>query len=302
MAKKRRKSKAATTKKKTSFKLSKKNKIIFGSFLIVLSIALFFSFISYYFTWQADQSLLTEFQNRNAEASNLLNKFGAAISHFFMYQGFGLASFVFPILLAVTGLYLFLGLNTKSLWGKWIWGLLGIIWVSIALGFFAISQPLLGGLIGYEMNDFLQDYTGKIGVLLLLVFTLIIILVRLFNFSPEAIGNYFRTKRDTIKKEVITSEMDDSSVLLKVDDEPEIKIDTYTHKKDIPPIQPEAGLDVNIPEEEPKIDLEVSKVAEEKEEKDIKADKLVEDFGEFDPTLELGKYKFPTVMVHKKLS
>ncbi|WP_394971674.1 DNA translocase FtsK [uncultured Croceitalea sp.] len=295
MAKKRRKSKAAVTKKKTSFKLSKKNKIIFGSFLIVLSIALFFSFISYYFTWQADQSLLTEFQNRNAQASNLLNKFGAAISHFFMYQGFGLASFVFPILLAVTGLYLFLGLDTKNLWGKWIWGLLGVIWVSIALGFFAISQPLLGGLIGYEMNDFLQDYAGKIGVLLILVFTLIIILVRLFNFSPEAIGNYFRTKRDAIKKEVATNEIDNGSVVLAMDEEPEIKIDTYTHKKDIPPIEPEAGLDVNLPEEEPSIDLEVSKVAEEKEEKDIKADQLVKDFGEFDPKLELGKYKFPTI-------
>lgn len=295
MAKKRRKSKAAVTKKKTSFKLSKKNKIILGSFLIVLSIALFFSFISYYFTWQADQSLLTEFRDRNAEAANLLNKFGAAISHFFMYQGFGLASFVFPVLLAVTGLYLFLGLATKNLWGKWIWGLLGVIWVSIALGFFATEKPLLGGLIGYEMNDFLQDYAGKIGVLLLLVFTLIIILVRLFNFSPEAIGNYFRTKRDSFKKELSPEILDESSIELAVEDEPEVKIETYTHKKDIPPLRNEAGLDVNLPEEEPKIDLEVSKVAVEKEEKDIKADKLVKDFGEFDPRLELGKYKFPTL-------
>ena len=295
MAKKRRQAKAAVTKKKTSFKLSKKNKIILGSFLIVLSIALFFSFTSYYFTWQADQSLLSEFQNRNAEAANLLNKFGAAISHFFMYKGFGLASFVFPILLATTGLYLFLGLNAKNLWNKWIWGLLGVIWVSIALGFFAISKPLLGGLIGYEMNDFLQDYTGKIGVLLILVFTFIIILVRLFNFSPEAIGNYFREKRDALKKETALEKTQESSIDLAVEEEPEIKIDTYTHKKDIPPIEPEAGLDVNIPEEEPKIDLEVSKIAEEKEEKDIKADKLVKDFGEFDPKLELGKYKFPTL-------
>jgi len=295
MAKKRRQAKAAVTKKNTSFKLSKKNKIILGSFLIVLSIALFFSFTSYYFTWQADQSLLSEFQNRNAEAANLLNKFGAAISHFFMYKGFGLASFVFPILLATTGLYLFLGLNAKNLWSKWIWGLLGVIWVSIALGFFAISKPLLGGLIGYEMNDFLQDYTGKIGVLLILVFTFIIILVRLFNFSPEAIGNYFREKRDALKKETALEKTQESSIDLAVEEEPEIKIDTYTHKKDIPPIEPEAGLDVNIPEEEPKIDLEVSKIAEEKEEKDIKADKLVKDFGEFDPKLELGKYKFPTL-------
>ena len=39
--------------------------------------------------------------------------------------------------------------------------------------------------------------------------------------------------------------------------------------------------------------MEVEKITEEKEEKDILSDKLVADFGEFDPTLELPKYKFP---------
>src|SRR5690606_32607927 len=132
MAKKRTTSKAkpTTAKKKVSFKLSKQNKIILGSLLIVLSIALFFSFMSFYFTWQDDHSMLSEFANRHAQASNLLNKFGASVSHFFMYQGFGLASFAFPLLLAITGLYLFLGLGTEGLIGKWIWGLLGVIWVS----------------------------------------------------------------------------------------------------------------------------------------------------------------------------
>ncbi|THV58253.1 DNA translocase FtsK [Flagellimonas alvinocaridis] len=305
MAKKRTKSKSkpTTAKKKVTLKPSKQNKIIFGSLLIVLSIALFFSFMSYYFTWQEDQSILSEFAHRNAEASNLLNKFGASVSHFFMYQGFGLASFAFPLLLAVTGLYLFLGLSGKGLIGKWIWGLTGIIWISVALGFFAAEQPLLGGLIGYEMNDFLQDYTGKIGVFLILIFMLMVILVRLFNFTPEGVANFFRSQRQKIKSDFQKDaphvenmdELDELSVQLEtkeVDVAP--VVDTYTHKKDIPPLQNEAGLDVNLPqEEEIDISLEVEKVKEEKEEKDIKAEKLVKDFGEFDPKLELGNYKFP---------
>lgn len=268
-----------------------------GSLLIVLGIALFFSFISFYFTWQADQSTLSHFADRNAEAANLLKKFGASVSHFFMYQGFGLAAFAFPILFAITGLYMFLGLNGKGLLSKWIWGLVGVIWVSIALGFFAIERPLLGGLIGYEMNDFLQDYIGRIGIFLLLTFVLIVILVRLFNFSPEAIGAYFRSKRQSIREEFKTSNDEKESTLdLTVEEEIEEKIDTYTHKKDIPPITNGSGLDVNLPEEEEEdISLEVSKVSEEKEEKDIKAEKLVKDFGEFDPKLELGNYKFPTL-------
>ncbi|WP_396589714.1 DNA translocase FtsK 4TM domain-containing protein [Allomuricauda sp. R78024] len=301
MAKKRTKSKPTSAKKGFSLKLSKQNKIILGSLLIVLSIALFFSFMSFYFTWQEDQSMLSEFKDRNAQASNLLNKFGAGISHFFMYKGFGLASFAFPLLLAITGLYLFLGLDSKGLIGKWIWGLIGIIWISVALGFFAVELPLLGGLIGYEMNDFLQDYTGKIGVFLLLLFVLIIILVQLFNFSPEGIANFFRSQRQNLKSDLKKSTpktktlvSDEGSIELSMDTDTPVVVDTYTHKKDIPPIKNEAGLDVNLPEEDDLgIALKVEKVTEEKEEKDIKAEKLVKDYGEFDPKLELGNYKFP---------
>lgn len=305
MAKKRTTSKAkpTTAKKKVSFKLSKQNKIILGSLLIVLSIALFFSFMSFYFTWQDDQSMLSEFANRNAQASNLLNKFGASVSHFFMYQGFGLASFAFPLLLAVTGLYLFLGLGTKGLIGKWIWGLLGVMWASVALGFFAADFPLLGGIIGFEMNDFLQDYTGKIGVFLLLLFVLMVILVRLFNFTPEGFANFFRSQKQKLKSDFekpITADTDDLEVLeddgieLRVDNNVPEKVDTYTHKKDIPPLQSEAGLDVNLPEEEESdIDLTVEETPAEEEEVEVKAAKLVKDFGEFDPKLELGNYKFP---------
>ncbi|SNZ00139.1 DNA translocase FtsK [Flagellimonas pacifica] len=304
MAKKRTKSKKPTSSQKGfSLKLSKQNKIILGSLLIVLSIALFFSFMSYYFTWQEDQSMLSEFKDRNAQASNLLNKFGASVSHFFMYKGFGLASLSFPLLLAITGLYLFLGLDSKGLIGKWIWGLTGIIWISIALGFFAFEQPLLGGLIGYEMNDFLQDYTGKIGVFLLLVFVLMVILVRLFNFSPEGVAKFFRSQKQQLKSDFkkskstpVTVQSDDGSVELSMETDTPVAVDTYTHKKDIPPLQSEAGLDVNLPQEEDlDIDLKVEKVTEEKEETDVKAEKLVKDFGEFDPKLELGNYKFPHI-------
>lgn len=154
MAKKRRKSTPKTTKKGFSLKLSKQNKIILGSLLMLFSIALFFSFISFYFTWENDQSLLSQFTDRNEEAQNLLNKFGASVSHFFMYQGFGLASLIFPFLLFYTGLYMFLSITKQGLLKKWIWGLIFVIWISISLGFFANEKPLLGGLVGYEMNGF----------------------------------------------------------------------------------------------------------------------------------------------------
>ncbi|WP_298476056.1 DNA translocase FtsK [uncultured Maribacter sp.] len=311
MAKKKaKKTKPSTPKKELSFKLSKQNKVLLGSICILFSIALFFSFVSFFFTWQDDQSLLSEFTNRNEQASNLLNKFGASVSHFFIYQGFGVSSFIFPFLLCITGLYLFFGLDKKNMLKKWIWGGIFIIWISIALGFFAFKQPLLGGLVGYEMNDFLQDYTGKIGVLLLLIFGFIFILVRLFKFSPDVLTSYFKDKKESLSADFKSDTTKESTTRSKLEKEEEtpIVINTYTHKEEIPPLKKEIpitnDLEVSLPIEEPEIKnrpvvddvaMEVETVVEEKEEPTNKAEKLVADFGEFDPTLELGSYKFPII-------
>ncbi|MUH38026.1 DNA translocase FtsK [Zobellia amurskyensis] len=308
------KKKTTTTKKKTppkkaSLVVSKKNKIIIGSLLILFSMALFFSFVSFYFTWQDDQSLLSEFANRNEQAKNLLNKFGASVSHFFVYKGFGVASIILTVLVCITGLHLFLSLEKKGLLKKWIWGLVFMIWISIALGFLADTKPLLGGLVGYEMNDFLRDYTGNIGVVLILLFGLVFILVRFFHFTPEGMAHFFRKKTTSLKSELKSTSKEASDAVRDVKEsikktEPEapIVLDTYTHKKDIPPLKTEEvsldDFEVTVPVEEETTDelsMEVEKIVEEQEETDNIANKLVEDFGEFDPTLELGNYKFPTI-------
>ncbi|SHJ90361.1 FtsK/SpoIIIE family DNA translocase [Pseudozobellia thermophila] len=305
MAKKKTTSKKKTASKKMSLKPSKQNTIIFGSLLILFSIALFFSFVSFYFTWQDDQSLLTEFSDRNAEAKNLLNKFGAAVSHFFVYKGFGVASLILTFLLCITGLYLFLNLEKKGLLKKWIWGLTFMIWISIALGFVGEAKPLLGGMVGYEMNDFLKDYTGTIGVVLILLFGLVFILVRFFKFSPDKIrkpsfgGSRTKTAETAPGEDHI--DLGEEPLIDDAEEAP-VVIDTYTHKKDIPSLKEEepakSDFEVNVPveeEAEEPLSMEVEKIVEEKEETDNIADKLVEDFGEFDPTLELGNYKFPTI-------
>ncbi|MFT6370950.1 MAG: S-DNA-T family DNA segregation ATPase FtsK/SpoIIIE [Maribacter sp.] len=305
MAKKATKRKPTPTKKKTPLLLSKQNKIILGSLLALFSIALFFSFISFYFTWQEDQSMLTEFKNRNEQAKNLLNKFGASVSHFFVYKGFGISALIFPVLLCLSGIYMFLGLDKKGLLKKWIWGLIFIIWISVTLGFFATESPLLGGLIGYEINDFLQDYAGKIGVLLLLVFGLVFITVRLFELTPEGVVSFFKSKQEALSSEFKSSRKTNTTteemLPLGLDEEPVI-IDTYTHKAEIPHLEKEPianDFEITIPteseEEEPTLNMEVEHVVEEQEELDVLANKLVDDFGEFDPTLELGNYKFPTI-------
>src|SRR5699024_4352612 len=126
------------------------------------------------FTWKIDQSTLSELSDRSVETKNWLSKFGAQVSDFFVFRGFGISSFSIAILLGLTGLYLFFDLKMKSLLSYWIWGGVLMIWLSSVLGFFAEKNPLLGGMVGFETNDFLQHYLGFIGAILLLIFVAIV--------------------------------------------------------------------------------------------------------------------------------
>ena len=81
-------------RKPISFSLSKQQKILLGSFLTLLGIALLISFTSFLFTWQADQSIVG-IANRNLETKNWLSTFGSNIAYICMYQGFGIAGYIF---------------------------------------------------------------------------------------------------------------------------------------------------------------------------------------------------------------
>ena len=157
-----------------------------GVFLILLSIIVFASLLSYFNTWRADQSEIESFFDKSAETLNVAKKFGASISHFLIYKMFGVASFMISILLFITGLSYFVGANSKNLLNKWIWGLLITIWFSLFFGSFFTNQ-ILAGAIGFEMTDFISIYTGDIGVWFLLIFGFISFIVVRLKITPEII-------------------------------------------------------------------------------------------------------------------
>jgi S-DNA-T family DNA segregation ATPase FtsK/SpoIIIE len=57
-----------------------------------------------------------------------------------------------------SGIYLIVGISIKKL-KIWFWDLFALV-VSVLFGF-ATSLPELGGVVGYELNLFLQDYLGN---------------------------------------------------------------------------------------------------------------------------------------------
>ena len=188
-----------------SWKLSKQYKIVIGSLLVLFSIALLVAFISFYIHGQADQSAVAKLADRNTTVDNWLGKFGAYLADILVYQGFGVASFLFVRLFFLTGLYLFLGMPLSKLRTTWFWDLFAMIVVSIIFGFFATSAPELGGIIGYEMNLFSQDYIGKTGTLLLLIFGLVIYLIFKIKVSPESIHNFIENSKKEIESKITAS-------------------------------------------------------------------------------------------------
>jgi S-DNA-T family DNA segregation ATPase FtsK/SpoIIIE len=303
--------------KKTSFRLSNQQKLIFGSLLIILGVLLFISFLSFVFTGKEDQSVLTNFPERSEEYQNWASQIGAWVSELFITKGFGIPSFIFSGLLFLSGVYVTLNLKKAKLIKHWIWGTLIVIWLSILLGFFTHKYDLLGGTIGFEMNHFLQDYIGKVGTALVLLFGLITYLAIRFKVTGDTIVNLFKSAKRDIKEE-LKSESSSSDKTVVFDNSLTEEAEAIKSAFEIPlentkptisnhskPEHKAEKLKMEVTEKakEETVDipeLKVETIEEEKSETDNLSDKLVADFGLFDPTLELAKYQFPPLDLLKK--
>ena len=281
-----------------------------------------FAFTSFFFSWQADQSLWADLTNREEIADNLGSKIGAYLSYLLMYKGFGIATFIAVWLIFLSGLkYLF---NIKiALLNRWYWGTLLMVLLATFLGFLQGKSTILSGVSGYEVNHFLQDYFGKIGTFLILFFFTLVYAVTKWQLTPEKIMSFFQNVFAKLKREhdddhhnenddnqadinetppvtpIDTEASDDDDqqdieiVLPQVEDE---KIDPFTHKKEIPFLDGKGELEItNVPEEEaPPLTIAPIVPPSVIDPEDL-AKQLVENYGEYDPRLDLSDYRFPTI-------
>jgi S-DNA-T family DNA segregation ATPase FtsK/SpoIIIE len=319
---------------KKSWTFTKQHKIVLGSLLVLFSIALLLAFISFYMYGQVDQSAVNQLSDRNETVKNWLGKFGAFLADLMVYKGFGIASFIFVRLFFLTGIFLVLEISLKKLKRIWFWDLFVIIILSVLFGFFASSLPELGGIIGYELNLFSQDYIGKTGTLLVLFFGLIIYLIFKIKVSPEKIKSFFERTQKEIKSDLNSnSSTIDSSVynleeyaVKETEDDDELdgihlktagsqfelnkealkptisnasEISLKPLPKEVSPPPFNGNLEIIHTDDEHFV---IEKAPEEDIIEENLASKLVADFGLFDPTLDLSNYKYPTIDLLKEYS
>ena len=313
--------KNSAKKKEAKAVKSQQRRLIFGGFLVLLALFLIFAFTSFFFSWQADQSLWADLTNREEIADNLGSKIGAYLSYLLMYKGFGIATFIAVWLIFLSGLkYLF---NIKiALLNRWYWGTLLMVLLATFLGFLQGKSTILSGVSGYEVNHFLQDYFGKIGTFLILFFIALVYAITKWQLTPEKIMSFFQNIFAKLKREhnddhhsehdddlnninetppttpidTIVSDDDQQDIEIVIPQVEDEKIDPFTHKKEIPFLDGKGELEItNVPEEEaPPLTIAPIVPPSVIDPEDL-AKQLGENYGEYDPRLDLSDYRFPTI-------
>ena len=285
--------------KKTDPKIKRQRQVLFGGALLILALLLVIAFISYLFTWKVDFSTLNSLTDRTVIAQNILNKLGAIISHFIIYEGVGMGAFIFPYLIGLSGYKLFFNGNTSGLISSWGWGLAHVIWISLVFGYFWTEFSILSGIIGYEIHSFAVIYIGRIGLLSVLVFLFLCFLVVELEWTPEKMVKWLKSLQ---KNETIESNENLSNEVTQVNFDGDSKYSNMNEDS----IRDKTLEFFETAEEENPISETADSIAMEIEApieeiiEEQSSEKLVQKQGFFDPTLELRNFKRPGVDLLKE--
>lgn len=147
---------------------------IAGSVCILLAILFFIAFTSYLFTWDEDQDKVFKDGYRlllgtEGNVSNLMGTFGAFISHFFIYKGFGIASYLICSFFFIVGVNLFFGKKIFSVSRNIKYLILGLPLISVTASVIMNGNIFAwGGAVGDMSKEYLFKTLGKIGTVLLI--------------------------------------------------------------------------------------------------------------------------------------
>lgn len=339
---------------------------IAGLFFLILSIYFLVAFTSYLFTWQEDYSYvidanggwgnlfktIEELQQHNIPivVQNWLGKFGALLSHQFIYEWFGLASFLFVFVFFVIGYRLLFKVKIFAVEKTLGYSLFFLLFLSLTFGFFhsffSDAPHYLEGEIGYWSNKLLVAQIGITGVGGLLAFLGLTILIIAYNIDfklparprlREEDDTISETENHIVGKPLVASTYvhENGPLAQKAEDVVEHRSeveftmnDRLANQKktsqnivltpsrfEEPPMEEEDILPkstaLNVmnnapiilsPTVAPITELVYEEVKPEepqftiqKSEEEKKSEELVEQFGNYDPTLDLASYKYPNL-------
>ena len=306
---------------KVPFFKNEKIRFILGSVIFVVAIYFLIAFISFLFYGAADQSKLDlELKelvlDREITVLNKAGKTGAFFAELIINKGFGIPSFLFVYILAVAGLRI-ISRNIIRFRKNLIYSLVTLIWFSLALGLmFSKSEDgsfiYWGGRYGFVLSTWLSSLIGFIGMVFLLLITGVTLVIirfensfalmkKLFARKPRLKKNQEELKesKDLEKgKEIILHDKSISKVIeegdvVKAIFEPDDDDDLDDIDMEI---EREVKVRKTIPEKNHSVeDKDFELVSVQKVSDDDTDETYGEGLEEYDPTLDLSGYKFPTL-------
>ena len=324
------------SEKKSSPRNYKKLKTISGSIILLTSIFIFISCISYLFTWKLDQDALLNVSffdyifNSNIPApENWLGKFGAWTAHLFIFGTFGIASVGLCFILFLVGLKILFDLEILPIWRTTAITISYMTWGALTLGYFSNYVNFLGGTFGFYLSKWLVTTIGHFGTIALILTLLYIITTLLFNINFAKFFAFFTANRNTSKETAesdgienddnhLSSIHDDMHVINTIKDE-EIEKENISETihfddgddddddSELIDITDENGDDdfdddfeIEIAKEEILVDVPESKKEPSSDAEASLAEQLVAEFGVYDPTKDLDGYLLPPIDLLKE--
>ena len=307
-----------------------------GFLIVVATIFMLVSFVSYLFTGEADFDLLENHidpMNKDLQYKNVCGSWGAFVAYFWLNNLFGLASFVILPYFVMVGLRM-MRIFKFTLIRKFVLFAVLMLWCSVFLANFSKLFPYfdgsfinMGGNHGNNVVRTLTQVIGSPGLFAVLVITAVLYLIYLSSKTIEIIRNAIRLRflkkinperiKRLVKKEQeedgdegvgdIETEEDDDEI--KAEDKEqeetgtvvEFTTDTESVFFDDNDIGG-AGSLVSELEEEQNNDEQGMKIEFNEPEKG-RGDKGIlrgEVDTPYDPKLDLEHYKYPTISLLKK--
>ncbi|GAB3342319.1 DNA translocase FtsK [Marivirga atlantica] len=304
-----------------------------GFFLLTTSLFLFTAFVSYLFTGKSDMSVIQaaaemDVKASGAEIENWLGLLGAQASYLFIFKWFGLASFLIPPFLFILGYHITFKKVIMSAASAFSFVAFFLFWISLLLGFMVFEAgetnafSFLCGGIGYELAVLFDSLFGW-GTYLVLIFSLLVFSIFYFDITSLL---SFNQKDDVYipsdETEVADSQDDESETQNTSEDQKPYSKESEEEVEDESNSWTVKTVDKQEKKEQvkPTLEMEVENTLSnavlseddikeqadsEKEEAEQESDFAVEesDFKEksatkvenYDPTLDLSSYKYPTL-------
>ena len=310
-----------------------------GLFLLLTSIFIFVACVSYLFTGKADQSVVesvgeTGMIASGREAANWMKLWGAYASHYLIFKWFGIAAFLIPPFLFVGGYKIVFGKALVNIQRAFIFVVFFLLWISLLMGSMikggtGVSEwSFYSGGLGYELAVIFDNLMG-FGTILLLVFTFLVFVIFFFdikqifltkstlsnldNVADDEKETTVTETRETIKADGLEDDLDEEETGLSNEEELESWVIELKEEGKKAQEDTSIELDLSTDEEEeetiaekPFVENRPIPSVEKKDEPSFEveinqsSEALVEKVGNYDPTLDLAKYQYPSIELLKE--